>query len=49
MLTSLEMTISSSLAGIDFLFAVFGTLLALVSLLWIEARIGNAERMAKLL
>lgn len=38
MLTSLEMTIIRCLAGIGFLVAVFGRLLAFVSLLWIGAR-----------
>ena len=45
MLSSLEMTVINGLAGIGFLLAVFGILLAFVSLLWIAARVGNAERM----
>ena len=49
MLNSLEMAVISSLAGIGFLLAVFGILLAFVSLLWIAARVGNAERMDMLI
>ena len=49
MLTPLEMTIISALAGMGFLMAVFGILLALVSLLWIGARVGNADGIAGLL
>ena len=49
MLTPLEMTIISALAGMGFLMAAFGLLLALVSLLWIGARVGNADRTAGLL
>lgn len=45
MLTSLETTVLSGLAGIGFLLAVCGILLAFVSLLWIVARVGNADRM----
>lgn len=45
MLSSLEMAVINGLAGIGVPLAVFGILLAFVSLLWIVARVGNAERM----
>ena len=49
MLTSLEMTVLSYLAGIGFLMVIFGVLLAFVICLWTAVRIGNAESMDKLL
>lgn len=49
MLTSLEMTILSSLAGMGYLLAVFGTLLTCIAYLLILIRIGVADPMAKLL
>ena len=49
MLTSLEMTILSSLAGMGYLLAVFRTLLTFIAYLLILIRIGVADPMAKLL
>lgn len=49
MLTSQEMMIIGGLAGMGFLLSVFGVLLVLVSFLLIAVRIGNPDRMGKLL